>query len=118
MKINNKYFGTSGEKLAAEYLQKKGYEIIKFNYRFHHGEIDLIAKEKDVLVFVEVKTRLSEKYGTPINAISRNKINQIRKIADAYLAVNKIKDTDCRIDFIGIFYKNSIPEIEHLENIG
>ncbi|MCK9281132.1 MAG: YraN family protein [Melioribacteraceae bacterium] len=118
MKVNNKNFGGSGEKLAADFLQKKGYEIIRLNYRFHHGEIDLIAKENEVLVFVEVKTRLSDKYGSPITAISKSKLNQIRKIAEAYIAVNKIKDTDCRIDFIGILYKNGEPEIEHIENIG
>ncbi|MFA7287956.1 MAG: YraN family protein [Melioribacteraceae bacterium] len=118
MKINNKNFGSSGEKLAADYLQKKGYEIIKLNYRFHHGEIDIIAKVKNILVFVEVKTRLSDKYGSPITAISKGKLNQIHKIAEAYIAVNKIKDTDCRIDFIGISYKNGEPEIEQIENIG
>ena len=117
MEKNKKETGDRGEKLAAELLIKKNYKIVEQNYRFGHGEIDIIAKDKDVLVFVEVKTRKNLEFGPPEFAVTKNKQRQIRKIAEAYLYEKKISDLDCRIDVVAILLKKNLPpEINHIEN--
>ncbi|MCB9247989.1 MAG: YraN family protein [Ignavibacteriales bacterium] len=117
MEKNKKETGDRGEKLAAELLIKKNYKIVEQNYRFGHGEIDIIAKDKDVLVFVEVKTRKNLEFGPPEFAVTKNKHRQIRKIAEAYLYEKKISDLDCRIDVVAILLKKNLPpEINHIEN--
>ena len=117
MEKNKKETGDRGEKLAADLLIKKNYKIVEQNYRFGHGEIDIIAKDKDVLVFVEVKTRKNLEFGPPEFAVTKNKQRQIRKIAEAYLYQKKISDLDCRIDVVAILLKKNLPpEINHIEN--
>ena len=117
MPENKKELGESGEEIACKFLEKKGYEIIKRNWHFSHGEIDIIAKDKDVLVFVEVKTRKNLEYGPPELAVPKTKQKQIKKIAEAYLYINEITNQDCRIDVIAILMldKNT-PQINHIEN--
>jgi putative endonuclease len=117
MTESKKSTGNKGEDLAASILVKKGYEIVERNYRYGKGEIDIIAKDKDVLVFVEVKTRKNLEYGLPELAVTKNKQRQVRKIAEAYLFEKEIKDVDCRLDVIAIqFYQNQKPKITHIEN--
>ncbi|MBI1931993.1 MAG: YraN family protein [Ignavibacteriales bacterium] len=114
---NKKDIGNYGEKIATDFLVEKGFEIIEQNYHFGHGEIDIIAKEKDILVFVEVKTRKNLEFGDPILAVTKNKQRQLKKIAEAYLYEKEIKNTDCRIDVIGILLnKNLPPKITYIEN--
>lgn len=109
--------GQLGEDLAVKYLKNNGYEIIERNYRYGHGEIDIIAKDNEMLVFVEVKYRRSLEYGTPENSITEYKKKQIRKIAEAYLWQKEIEGVECRIDVISILhYSNSEPEITHYKN--
>ena len=113
----NKNVGDRGEDLAVDLLTKKNYKIIERNYRFGHGEIDIIAKDKDVLVFLEVKTRKNLEFGPPELAVTKNKQRQIRKIAEMYLVENKISDIDCRMDVVAILLKQNLPpEINHIEN--
>lgn len=109
--------GKIGEDLASEYLAKNGYQIIKRNWRYSHGEIDIIAKIKNLLVFVEVKTRSNLEFGVPEYAITKNKQSQIRKMAEAYLYINEITNEECRLDVIAILLldKNK-PIINHYEN--
>lgn len=117
MSRKKKDTGAEGEEIAAELLVKSGFEIIKRNYRYGHGEIDIIAKEKDTLVFVEVKTRKNLEFGPPELAVTKSKQRQIKKIAEAYLYDKEIKDTDCRIDVIAILLKKNLPpEINHIKN--
>jgi putative endonuclease len=112
-----KELGDRGEDIAADLLRNKNFEIIERNYRFGHGEIDIVAKDKNVLVFVEVKTRKNLEFGPPELAITKNKQRQIRKIAEAYLVEKGITDLDCRIDVVAILLKQNIPpEINHIEN--
>jgi putative endonuclease len=114
---NKKETGDRGEQLAVALLKDKNFEIIEQNYRFGHGEIDIIARDKDVLVFVEVKTRKNLEFGPPELAVTKNKQRQIRKIAEMYLVENKITDMDCRMDVIAILLKQNLPpEINHIEN--
>ena len=114
---SKKVTGDRGEDLAVDYLLNQKFEIIERNYRYGHGEIDVIAKDKGMLVFVEVKTRKNLEFGHPIQAITKTKQRQIRKIAELYLYEKKISNLDCRIDVITILLnKNLPPEINHIEN--
>jgi putative endonuclease len=114
---NKRSTGNYGEQLAEEFLKNLGYEIIKKNFHYGHGEIDLIAKDKDVLVFVEVKYRKNLDFGEPEYSVNKSKQNQIRKIAEAYLAINKITDRDSRIDVIAILQlSGEKPQINHYIN--
>ena len=108
--------GTIGEDLAVEYLIKKGYRVLQRNYRFEHGEIDIIAEDGSVLVFVEVKARRSKEFGEPEDAVTPRKRKKIRATADGYLFENNIDDKECRFDVIAIDYQNSKTEIRHLED--
>lgn len=119
MTLATKQTGNRGENLAVELLKSKGYTIIKRNYRFGKGEIDIIAKDpnEEGLIFVEVKSRNSLEFGHPIDSITPNKIKQIKRIAELYLYENDIKETLCRFDVISILnLPGQQPKIEHLVN--
>ena len=114
---NKKVTGDRGENIAADYLVNEKFEIIKRNYRYGHGEIDIVAKDNDVLVFIEVKTRKNLEFGPPELAVTKNKQSQIRRIAQAYLVENEISDIDCRIDVVAILLKKNLPpKINHIKN--
>lgn len=114
---NKKSVGDYGEKLAAEFIKNLGYDIIKRNFRFGHGEIDIIAKDKDDLVFIEVKYRQNLEFGEPEYAVTTSKQKQLKKIAEAYLAINEIKDQECRMDVIAILHlSGEEPKINHYIN--
>ena len=114
---NNRSKGTKAEDIAVEYLTEKGFKIIKRNFTFGKaGEIDIVCKDKDVLVFVEVKSRSSYEYGDPILSMTNAKIKNIRRVAEAYLYVNKIENMECRFDFIGIDLRTSKAEINYIPN--
>jgi len=103
--------GEKGEGFAARYLRKKGYKIITQNYKTRIGEIDIIAMEKDTLVFVEVKTRESIAYGKPFEAVDYFKKRKIANVALLYL--KKLKEIPpCRFDVVSIYYDQGNPECE------
>lgn len=113
--MDNKKLGNAGEDLACKFLEKQGYKIIERNKHFSKFcEIDIIAKYKNTTIFVEVKTRKNSNFGSPLEAITKNKYENIKKGILFYLSENKIKDY--RIDVIGITLKPEI-KIEHLKNI-
>jgi putative endonuclease len=119
MTLNSKKFGDEGEELAAELLSEKGYEILERNYRFGKGEIDIIAKdpETNYTVFVEVKSRKNLEYGAPEYAITKNKIKQVKKIAELYLYDKNITETDCRFDVVAILFRGKLkPLVNHYTN--
>ena len=91
-----------GESLAAKHLKAHGYEILARNYRARRGEIDLIARDGEFIVFVEVKTRRSLKFGLPQAAVTLRKQRQISKVALAYLQFRNLMDAPCRFDVIAI----------------
>ncbi len=104
LKKSNKEVGSKGEKEAAAFLKKSGYKILKMNYTCKLGEIDIVALEKQTLVFVEVKVRHSDIYGAPEFAVTAHKQRQIIKVAEIYLSRNRITNTDCRFDVVAISY--------------
>ncbi|MBQ2645016.1 YraN family protein [bacterium] len=114
--IQTKKTGIIGEDIACDYLQKIGYKILERNIYFSKNcEIDIIAKDNDTIVFVEVKTRKSLGYGHPFEAINKTKLQKIIYGVLTYCSANNI--TKYRIDGIGIIgLKN--PKIEHLKNLG
>ena len=107
--------GKLGEELAAEYIVKKGYQILERNWRSGHKEIDIIALQDDVLVVVEVKTRKTDDYGEPEIAVGRDKQRMLIRAADAYVRFKNL-DVDVRFDIISIVITDNEPEIEHIED--
>ncbi len=93
--------GDWGEKIAVNYLMKQGYQILDRNYKTKLGELDIVAKEGDIIVFVEVKTRSSRSFGLPQEAVNFKKQNKIMRMAMQYLQNRDLKDT-WRIDVVGI----------------
>jgi putative endonuclease len=115
--MKNKEIGAKGEVLAQEYLKKQGYEIIEVNKRFSRlCEIDIIAKDKNTLVFVEVKTRSSEICGSPFEAITKTKYENIKTGLFSYLKETKIKYKKFRIDAISVVLNPEL-KISQLKNI-
>lgn len=104
MSNKNLNFGKQGEDLAVSLLIDKGYVIIERNYRTKFGEIDIIAKDKETFVFVEVKTRCSEDFGLPLEAISKAKQRKISKMAVAFLQEKGFLGEMARFDVISIMY--------------
>ena len=115
---NLKQLGKAGEEMAAKYLVEKGYQIIEWNYRCENGEIDLIAKDQDVTVFVEVKTRRSLKFGIPQAAVTSKKQLQISMVALSYLNEVNALNSPCRFDVIAITLPPASEklEIKHIKN--
>jgi len=96
--------GKSGEETAIAYLKKKKFKVLERGFRFRRGEIDIIARDNDTVVFVEVKTRQSLEFGLPEESVTPLKQQQIRRLAEAYLATNNLYDVPCRFDIISLFY--------------
>ena len=114
--MNNKEKGKFGEDLAAKFLEEKNYEILERNWRYGQvGEIDIIAKDNNTLVFVEVKTRSTTAYGQPIEAIDAKKFLQIKNIANAYIMQSTQKYKSYRIDAVCVMLNPQ--EIKHLKGI-
>ena len=96
--------GRTGEDIACEHLRKKGYEIVERGFRLFRGEIDVVARDGDTLVFVEVKTRADESHGRPEESVTPGKQRQLRKIAQGYLVAHPSPGVDCRFDVIAILF--------------
>lgn len=111
--------GNQGESLACDYLKAQGYQILKRNYRIRGGEIDIIAQDKDYLVFVEVKTRYSHDFGLPVESITPWKIKFLLKTAKFYLQQISYGDGPYRLDFVSVDFADSKinPIIELIKNI-
>ncbi len=104
--------GSAGERRATKFLKKNGFKVLTTNYETPFGEIDLIALDKDCIVFIEVKTRTSEEYGQPCEAVDKKKQQKYYKSATYYLQKEKKTDSSCRFDVIEI--KNE--QINHIFN--
>lgn len=99
---NNKILGAFGEDTACEYLGKCGYKVLQRNFGCRVGEIDIIAFQGDTIVFIEVKTRSSQRYGLPSEAVSKTKQQRMVKTALYYMQKYKLLDYMCRFDVIEI----------------
>lgn len=115
-KFYNKNTGRAGEKLAEEYLQKKGYKMLQRNFRTKFGEIDLVCQDNDTLVFVEVKTKVGEEWGSPEEMVNRRKLDKIKRMAMVYAPKDNILK---RIDVVAVVlnYDNTLKRINHYEGV-
>jgi putative endonuclease len=107
--------GRKGEDIAAQFLAKKNHHILERNWRHRKVEIDLISRTEDILVFIEVKTRSSERFGQPKEFVSERKESLMKDAAEAYLELKQL-ELEIRFDIISIVIKNKGINIEHLEN--
>ncbi len=110
--MEKKELGKKGEEVALRFLKKRGYRIVEKNYVCKMGEMDIIAKEKDTLVFVEVKTRTSTFFGPPQLAVNSRKQRQLSKVALNYLNEKRLKDVKARFDVVAILIGQKGEEIE------
>ena len=116
MQNKRQQFGKESESIAVKHLKKNGYKILEQNYRNPLGEIDVIAKDKNTLVFVEVKARRSGGYGSPKWAVTPKKQRQISKVALYYLKAVKQKNVKARFDVVAISSTDDNPRIELIKN--
>lgn len=109
-------FGKKSEHLAAAALKKRGYKILETNYRTRFGEIDIIARDKNTLVFIEVKARKSKRYGNPKLAVTPKKQKTISMVALSYLQSKDMMESKARFDVVAIMDMGDRPVIEIVKN--
>ena len=108
--------GHKGERIAQSFLKKKNYTILQTNWRWQKAEIDIIAKNENCIVFIEVKTRSTTRFGEPSEFVSMKKIELMKDAAEAYLEVFKLEN-EIRFDIISIVINSDTQKIQHLINI-
>lgn len=115
----NNIVGAWGESIAAEYLRKRQYKLVAMNYKCRYGEIDLIAQNRQYLVFVEVKLRKSDRFAQALEHVDYHKQNRLRTTAEMYLSQNPTR-LQPRFDVIEVYAPDGIhtpdPRINHLED--
>jgi putative endonuclease len=118
MTIQRKLLGRKGEETAARYLEKNGYRIICRNYSCRLGEIDIVAKEKDIIVFVEVRSRSGAEYGLAQESVTGRKQFKLRQLAWQYLKAEGKTSAGCRFDVIAVLFdgEGRVKRLEHIEN--
>ena len=116
--LNNRELGNLGEDLAVNYLMKNKYIIISRNYRTRYGEIDIIAKDKEYLVFIEVKARKNTNFGYPREAVNFTKQRKIKELANYFLLKENKMNNNIRFDVVEVFLdkNNEAQSIEIITN--
>lgn len=115
--MNTSDFGKKGELYARDYLERKGYSYVVGNYKKAHGEIDLIMKDGDTLVFVEVKSRRSRRYGEPVEAVNPRKQVHIKYCAQMYVLDRRIQEKRIRFDIVEVMASPSgVIKFRHIKN--
>ncbi|HON57938.1 MAG TPA: YraN family protein [Smithella sp.] len=108
--------GLIGEELAVSFLKKNGYKILEKNYRCPMGEVDIVARDHQSLVFVEVKTRKSDGFGYPEEAVNTKKQKKISRVALHYLQENNLTDELIRFDVVAVLMTSSPPEMKLIKD--
>jgi putative endonuclease len=114
--FNKRTEGTRSEDEAGRHLESKGHVILERNFRAMRGEIDLITRDGNVLVFVEVKSAASDRFGPPEERVTWRKRRQIGKVALAYITNRGLERSDCRFDVVSVIRSAGETEIRHIEN--
>lgn len=109
--------GKLGEDLATKYLEEKNYKILTRNFHCKQGEIDIIAKKNNEIIFVEVKARTNLYYGRPAEAVTKIKQKHIEKAAEYYLYKNNLANNNVRIDVIEVYIKEGKYKINHIKQV-
>ncbi len=115
MTLQRRSLGVWGENIAADYLQKKGMQIIERNFRCRLGELDIIARQGGYLIFIEVRTRSSANCGLPQESITASKIKKVRRLAQAYLAQKSLANVNIRFDVVAVYCAGETT-VTHIEN--
>lgn len=106
--------GVDGETLVATYLTNQGAEVLAKNWRIKEGEIDIVARQDGLIIFVEVKSRSSEKFGHPLEAIGPDKAFRLQRLALAWIALHGAWGADYRIDCAAVSFRNGLqPSIDY-----
>ncbi len=115
--MNKRKKGSEGEDLAAAYLESKGFFIVDRNYSFERSEVDIVAYDGSVIVFIEVKLRSNLKFGHPEESVDEQKIAHIQKAAEAWIYERRMDGYPVRFDVVSIMQKNNeAPDIRHLKD--
>ena len=116
MKSENRNIGRLGEQLAQQLLVGKGYEIVEHNFYTRFGEIDLIMRDNETMIFVEVKTKKGLDFGSPEEMFTAGKMQRVKRMATVYL---KGRETKCRIDMVAVVLdsQNRSQRITHYPNV-
>jgi putative endonuclease len=114
--LNNRLSGAWGEELALRYLTRRGYVLIERNYRTRYGELDLILRHRNTIVFAEVKLRRGTSFGDPLEAVTPRKQAAIRLLAEQYLSEKEPEFDALRFDVVGILVGSGAPRVLHLED--
>ena len=101
--------GRVGEDEAVKFVKKQGYRILQTNYKTKSGEIDIIAEDKKVVAFIEVKTRTTGEYGSPLEAVNHHKQKKIIQVANQFLMNYKVENRECRFDIVAILAPTENP---------
>ena len=109
-----KPLGRKGENLAASYLREQGWEILERNYRTRLGEIDLVCRDHESIVFVEVKTRASADFARPDESVTQRKQAKLRRLVEEYLVAHRLEASDVRFDVLGVTLGSHRTEFEHI----
>ncbi len=117
--VSRRRTGEAGERIARQFLRRSGYRIIRLNYRCRYGEIDIVARERALLVFVEVRTRTGTEFGKAVESITAAKKAKLRLLARYYLAREIGREVPCRIDLVAIDLEGGLgpPRITHIRGI-
>lgn len=116
MRVKNKEVGDLGERLAAKFLRRSGYSILTRKYRCKFGEIDIVARDKDTLVFVEVRSKSDPEYGLPYETIDHTKRRHLERAAAEFLKRFNLFDYDCRFDCVSVLFDGNF-KLKHIEVI-
>jgi len=112
--VKAKPLGRKGEDLAASHLREIGWEILERNYTTWLGEIDLVCRDRDTLVFVEVKTRNETDFARPDQSVTQRKQAKLRRLVEEYLVKHNLETADVRFDVLGVTLRGRRPEFDHI----
>ncbi len=115
--ISKKELGKSGEDISCIYLEQIGYRIIERNFKCKQGEIDIIAKDKDEYVFIEVKTRSNIQFGRPKEAVNEAKQKHIYQSTKFYLYIHGLNNAFVRFDVIEVYFFYNKYKLKHLKQV-
>lgn len=113
--MRSRNLGREGELAAQEFLKRSGYQILATNYRCRFGEIDIVSEKEGTVVFVEVKTRGSDRFGQPGDAVTRSKQKRLYRLAEKYLLDHKLESVPIRFDVLCVSLSSGELQIEHLK---
>ncbi len=114
MKKENFLTGRIGEQLASKYLEEKGYKIEERNFRTRFGELDIVCWDGDILVFIEVKTKIGHDFGEPEEMVDKNKLSKVKRMGEVYVQ-DKNFEGSCRVDVVAIVLSEN-GEVERFDH--